>query len=182
MHHVAVLDDVGLSFRAQLARLARPGLALLLAVLAIPGTTVAWALPLGGLWIGVPLAVAAIVVLTGVNLGGITRTAGLTRILVSVVLLILAVALVPIGGLCAAGDAAITMVSRARVEEMARDGRRSAGSLMRILSDRPRYTNLLLLLRVHNRDNRRMADLQCGLDFSILDLCELDLPTVQRVR
>ncbi|MCT1600768.1 APC family permease [Kocuria sp. p3-SID1433] len=37
------------------------------------------------------LAVAAIVVLTGVNLGGITRTAGLTRILVSVVLLILAV-------------------------------------------------------------------------------------------
>src|SRR6476661_7579760 len=63
-------------------------------------------------------------------------------------LLILAVALVPIGGLCAAGDAAITMVSRARVEEMARDGRRSAGSLMRILSDRPRYTNLLLLLRV----------------------------------
>ena len=63
-------------------------------------------------------------------------------------LLIVAVALVPIGGLCAAGDAAITMVSRARVEEMQRDGRRSAGALVQIVSDRPRYTNLLLLLRV----------------------------------
>lgn len=40
---------------------ARPGLALLLAVLAVPGSTVAWDLPAGGLWIGLPLAVAAIV-------------------------------------------------------------------------------------------------------------------------
>ena len=40
---------------------ARPGLALLLAVLSIPGSTVAWELPLGGLWIGLPLGVAAIV-------------------------------------------------------------------------------------------------------------------------
>ena len=38
----------------------RPGLALVLALLSIPGSTVAWALPAGGLWIG-PLAVAAIV-------------------------------------------------------------------------------------------------------------------------
>lgn len=51
------------------------------------------------------LAVAAIVVLTGVNLGGITRTAGLTRILVSVVLLILAV----VAGLAAAALSASTM-------------------------------------------------------------------------
>jgi hypothetical protein len=36
--------------------------ALALALLAIPGSTLAWDLPLGGLWIGVPLAVAAIVV------------------------------------------------------------------------------------------------------------------------
>ena len=42
-------------------RTARPGLALLLAVLAVPGSTWAWELPLGGLWIGLPLAVAAIV-------------------------------------------------------------------------------------------------------------------------
>jgi hypothetical protein len=39
----------------------RPGLALALALLAVPGSTVAWSLPAGGLWIGFPLAVAAIV-------------------------------------------------------------------------------------------------------------------------
>ena len=40
---------------------ARPGLALLLAVLLIPGSTIAWDLPAGGLWIGLPLALGAIV-------------------------------------------------------------------------------------------------------------------------
>jgi hypothetical protein len=40
---------------------ARPGLALALAMLAIPGSTLAWDLPAGGLWIGLPLASAAIV-------------------------------------------------------------------------------------------------------------------------
>jgi hypothetical protein len=42
---------------------ARPGLALLLAFLSIPGTTMVWDLdvPLPGFWIGGPLGVAAIV-------------------------------------------------------------------------------------------------------------------------
>lgn len=40
----------------------RPGIALGLAILAVPGSTVAWDLPAGGLWIGLPLAIAAIVV------------------------------------------------------------------------------------------------------------------------
>jgi hypothetical protein len=40
---------------------ARPSVALLLAVLSVPGSTIAWDLPAGGLWIGLPLAVAAIV-------------------------------------------------------------------------------------------------------------------------
>jgi hypothetical protein len=42
---------------------ARPGLALLLALLAVPGTTMVWDLdvPVPGLWIGGPLGVAAIV-------------------------------------------------------------------------------------------------------------------------
>ena len=40
----------------------RTRLALALALLAIPGSTVAWQLPAGGFWIGLPLAVAAIVV------------------------------------------------------------------------------------------------------------------------
>jgi hypothetical protein len=39
----------------------RPGLALVLALVAVPGSTIAWQLPAGGLWIGLPLAVAAIV-------------------------------------------------------------------------------------------------------------------------
>jgi hypothetical protein len=39
----------------------RPGLALVLALLAIPGSTIAWELPAGGFWIGLPLAVAALV-------------------------------------------------------------------------------------------------------------------------
>lgn len=39
----------------------RPGLALALALLAVPGSTIAWGLPAGGLWIGLPLAIAAIV-------------------------------------------------------------------------------------------------------------------------
>ena len=39
----------------------RPRLALLLALLAIPGSTIAWSLPMGGFWIGLPLAIAAIV-------------------------------------------------------------------------------------------------------------------------
>jgi hypothetical protein len=39
----------------------RPTRALILALLAVPGSTVAWELPLGGLWIGLPLALAAIV-------------------------------------------------------------------------------------------------------------------------
>ena len=64
------------------------------------------------------------------------------------VLLILAAALIPIAGLFAAADAAITMVSAARVEEMQREGRRGAASLFAVVGDKPRYTNLLLLLRV----------------------------------
>ena len=65
-----------------------------------------------------------------------------------VFLLFVAAALVPIGGLCAAGDAAITMVSHARVEELRRNGTRGAEALLTVTEDRPRYTNLLLLLRV----------------------------------
>ena len=64
------------------------------------------------------------------------------------VLLVLAAALVPFAGVLAAADAAITMVSPARLEEMAREGRRGASSLLTITEDRPRYTNLLLLLRI----------------------------------
>ena len=43
-----------------------------------------------------------------------------------IVLLILAAVLMPVAGLLAAADAAITMVSPARVEEIEREGRRGA--------------------------------------------------------
>jgi hypothetical protein len=36
--------------------------ALVLAVLGVPGSTIAWDLPAGGFWIGMPLAVAAVVI------------------------------------------------------------------------------------------------------------------------
>jgi hypothetical protein len=42
------------------AEKAHPGWALVLALLSIPGSTIAWDLPAGGYWIGLPLGVAAI--------------------------------------------------------------------------------------------------------------------------
>jgi hypothetical protein len=78
-------------------RSARPGLALLLAVLAVPGTTWAWDLPLGALWIGLPLAVAAIV------LGVRARQAGAGRAT--------ATAAIVIAGLCIAQMVVYTIVS-----------------------------------------------------------------------
>ena len=39
----------------------RPTLALVLGILAVPGSTIAWELPSGGFYIGLPLAIAAIV-------------------------------------------------------------------------------------------------------------------------
>jgi len=75
----------------------RPGLALLLALLAVPGTTWAWDLPGGGLWIGLPLAVAAIL------LGLHARQAGSGRLM--------ATAAIVIAGLCLAQMIVYTIVS-----------------------------------------------------------------------
>jgi CBS domain containing-hemolysin-like protein len=62
--------------------------------------------------------------------------------------LVIAVCLVPIGGALACFDSALTHISPARVDEMVREGRRGAKRLAHIATDRARYTNLLLLLRV----------------------------------
>ena len=64
------------------------------------------------------------------------------------VLLVVAVLLVLAAGLFAAMDAALVVISPGRVREMAERGSRSAQRLGELLTDRPRYTNLLLLLRV----------------------------------
>ncbi|MBM7415278.1 MULTISPECIES: hemolysin family protein [Nocardiaceae] len=63
-------------------------------------------------------------------------------------LIVLAVLLVPLGGLFAAIDSAVNTVSSARVEEMVKESRGGASELLRILEDRPRYVNLMVLLRI----------------------------------
>jgi CBS domain containing-hemolysin-like protein len=59
-----------------------------------------------------------------------------------------AVLLIGLGGLFAAVDAAISTASLARVEEMVRDERPGAIRLASLLADRPRYINLVVLLRI----------------------------------
>jgi CBS domain containing-hemolysin-like protein len=62
--------------------------------------------------------------------------------------LIGALALIGLGGLFAAIDAAVSTVSIARVDELVRDDRPGAVRLARIIADRPRYINLVVLLRI----------------------------------
>jgi CBS domain containing-hemolysin-like protein len=62
--------------------------------------------------------------------------------------LVVAICLIPLGGLFACVDSALGRVSVARVEEFLREERKGAKALRTIVNDRARYTNLLLLLRV----------------------------------
>ncbi len=62
--------------------------------------------------------------------------------------LIGAIALILLGGLFSAIDAAISTVSIARVEEMVRNERPGAVRLARVVTERPRYINLVVLLRI----------------------------------
>jgi CBS domain containing-hemolysin-like protein len=64
-----------------------------------------------------------------------------------VVLLVVAAVLVVLSGVVAAADTAISRVSRVRVEELVREGRRGARRLQTVVGDPPRYVNVLLLLR-----------------------------------
>ncbi len=66
----------------------------------------------------------------------------------SVALVLLAVVLVPLAGLLTAVDAALSTVSRARLVELGRHGEPGAERLLRVVADRPRYVNLLVLLRL----------------------------------
>ncbi|MBI5339135.1 MAG: HlyC/CorC family transporter [Mycolicibacterium rufum] len=62
--------------------------------------------------------------------------------------LIGAIFLIGFAGLFAAIDAAISTVSIARVEELVRDERPGAVRLAQVMVDRPRYINLVVLLRI----------------------------------
>jgi CBS domain containing-hemolysin-like protein len=66
----------------------------------------------------------------------------------AITLLVVAICLVPLGGLFAAMDAALQRVSKARVEELRREGVRHAATLERVVADRARHAALLLLLRI----------------------------------
>src|SRR3954447_19643097 len=59
-----------------------PTVALVLAILAVPGSTVAWDLPAGGLYIGLPLAIVAIVL----AVRSLREGAGRTRSIVAIVI------------------------------------------------------------------------------------------------
>ncbi len=59
-----------------------------------------------------------------------------------------AVVLTLAAGLCAMADSALTRISRFRAEELVAQGRRGARRLQDVISDAPRYLNVLLLLRV----------------------------------
>ncbi|MDQ2797197.1 MAG: hemolysin family protein [Actinomycetota bacterium] len=65
-----------------------------------------------------------------------------------VIALLVAIVLVPFGGLIACVDSALARVSKARADEFLRENRPGARALAVIMADRPRYTNLLLLLRL----------------------------------
>jgi CBS domain containing-hemolysin-like protein len=62
--------------------------------------------------------------------------------------LVTAIVLVFFGGVFAAIDAALSTVSMARVEELVRDERPGAVRLSRVMVERPRYINLIVLLRI----------------------------------
>ena len=76
------------------------------------------------------------------------RVAVLRRTVTGFAPLVGAIALILLGGLFAAIDAAISTVSSARVEEMVRDERPGAVRLLRVVDERPRYINLVVLLRI----------------------------------
>jgi CBS domain containing-hemolysin-like protein len=59
-----------------------------------------------------------------------------------------AILLISLGSVFAAIDAAISTVSMARVQELVRDERPGAVRLAKVMTDRPRYINLVVLLRI----------------------------------
>ncbi len=62
--------------------------------------------------------------------------------------LVAAILLVPLAGVFAAADAAVSSVSRARVDNLVREGATGARALAAVVADRPRHLNLLMLLRL----------------------------------
>jgi CBS domain containing-hemolysin-like protein len=66
---------------------------------------------------------------------------------VEITFVVVAAILVVLAGLFAGAEVALSRVSRTRVEEYVRQGRRAADRLQQVVGDPPRYLNVLLLLR-----------------------------------
>jgi CBS domain containing-hemolysin-like protein len=66
----------------------------------------------------------------------------------AVTLLVIAICLVPLAGIFGGVEAALQRVSKARVEELRREGNKRAARLEALLDDRARLVALLLLLRI----------------------------------
>jgi magnesium and cobalt exporter, CNNM family len=66
----------------------------------------------------------------------------------AITLLVIAICLVPLAGLFGAMDAALQRVSKARVDELRREGTARTARLEAVLDDRARLVALLLLLRI----------------------------------
>ncbi|WP_198597770.1 hemolysin family protein [Blastococcus atacamensis] len=66
----------------------------------------------------------------------------------SITMLVVACCLVPLAGVFGAMDAALQRVSKARVEEMRREGVKRAAALEEVVAERARHVSLLLLLRI----------------------------------
>ncbi|SEL74301.1 Hemolysin, contains CBS domains [Blastococcus sp. DSM 46786] len=62
--------------------------------------------------------------------------------------LVVAICLIPLAGLFGAMEAALQRVSKARVEELRRDGVKRAAGLEEVVAERARHVALLLLLRI----------------------------------
>ncbi|MFE6924738.1 hemolysin family protein [Nocardia sp. NPDC057663] len=62
--------------------------------------------------------------------------------------ILLAILLIGLGGVFAGVDSALNTVSRARLDDMVREERPGAARLRKIVDDRPRYVNLMVLLRI----------------------------------
>ena len=66
----------------------------------------------------------------------------------AITLLVVAICLIPLAGVFAAMDAGLQRVSKARVEEMRREGVKRADALEEVVQERARHVALLLLLRI----------------------------------
>jgi CBS domain containing-hemolysin-like protein len=66
----------------------------------------------------------------------------------AITMLVVAICLVPLAGTFGAMDAALQRVSKARVEEMRREGLKRADALEEVVQERARHVALLLLLRI----------------------------------